>query len=316
MTEDSHAPAPDSDPVPGAVPDSGPDPGLDSGLDPVPEAGRDPDDIIGGLRGQPTFRSVPWSPGKGTRPGNATGTGTGTGTDAGSSPEAAPEAGDGPQASAVATALRSWLSSRRLPVPPVAILGLVGLVLLLGVVGTAYFATHLSAPHRARPSAVAGAVHRARAAQSARSRAELAAQIHTIVSASASTDRSVQHAVGNVRSCTSVATAAAQLRRVVSRQRELLTMAATIDVRAAASGAALKASLLTTLRDSLRAGREFLAWATSMRSGCRPPARATPGYTTGVRYASAASSQRAAVDVLWNPLARQESYPVETASSW
>jgi hypothetical protein len=159
-------------------------------------------------------------------------------------------------------------------------------------------------------------MHRARAAQSARARAELAAQVHAIVSASASTDRSLQHAVGNVRSCTRVATASSELGRVVGRQRELLTMAATIDVRAAASGPALKASLLATLRDSLQAGREFLAWATSMKSGCRPPARSTRGYATGVRYASAASSQRAAVDALWNPLARQESYPVETASSW
>jgi hypothetical protein len=333
MTEDSHVPEPDPDLVPGPafdpdpdpdlvpgpafdpdlvlepVPESGPDAEAGPGLDPGPEAGHDPDDIIGGLRGQPRFRSLPWSLGRGA--------GSYPDTDSASSSEAAPETGEDPDASAVITPLRSWLSSVssvRPPVPPAVVLGIVGLVLLLGVVGIAYFAIHLGAPARARPSAAV--MHRVRAAQSARARAELAAQIHTIVSESASTDRSLQHAVGNVRSCTRVATASAQLGRVVSRQRELLTMAATIDVRAAASGAALKASLLATLRDSLQAGREFLSWAASMKSGCRPPARSTHGYATGVRYAGAASSQRAAVDALWNPLARQESYPVETTSSW
>jgi hypothetical protein len=298
MTEDSHTP------------------------DPARDDERDSREIIGGLRGNLSFRSVPWSPGKGTGPeGRA---------------DAAPEASDGPEGpdgpggpdgpdgsdGSEEPDRRPGMRLRpsRPLVAPAAILAMFGLVIViaLGIVGVVHYASLLASHNTSRsgPTAAAAAARRARAAQTSRATAELASQVHTIVTASASSDRSLQRAVGKVRSCTRVSAAAGQIGHVVGRQRQLVTMAATIDMGAAAKGAELRSSLMSTLRDSLQAGREFLTWARTLESGCRTPSRPTPAYTAGVRLSRAASLHRAQVDALWNPIARQESYPVETASAW
>ena len=106
--------------------------------------------------------------------------------------------------------------------------------------------------------------------------------------------------------------AVSQIQGVVNERDTEYNRAAALSTSALANGAALKSDLLTVLRDSLNADRDYLRWAQQQDNpGCTPSAPSGT-FTTADQQAGVAKT---AFLQIWNPIAAKYGLPQKSATS-
>ncbi len=139
-----------------------------------------------------------------------------------------------------------------------------------------------------------------------------AAAVSGLLGSSAATRRSLEGAVSEVRNCSSLGSATSQIRTVVSQRSSEYRRAAALSLADVAGGAAVKTDLLTALRASLDADRDYLIWARQQRrSGCTPAAR-SGAYATAIGADGQAGVAKDTFVQAWNPIAAKYGLPQES----
>ena len=98
----------------------------------------------------------------------------------------------------------------------------------------------------------------------------------SLLSSSAATRRSLEGAVADVRSCSSLASATSQIQAVASQRNAEYRRARALSMGGLANGTTVKSDLLAALRASLDADRDYLTWARRQLipvQACLPVAR-------------------------------------------
>jgi serine/threonine protein kinase len=197
------------------------------------------------------------------------------------------------------------LSSGRRLVLAVAAVAVViaGIVVGLSLSGKSAPSTPTASSHSAAPS-------KPRSASSLASRQ--AAAVSSLLGSSAATRRSLEGAVSEVRSCTTLGRASSQIRTVVGQRSTEYSRAAALSLADLAGGAVVKSDLLAALRASLDADRDYLTWARQQRrSGCTPTAQ-SGAYATAISADSQAGVAKDTFVHAWNPIAAKYGLPQES----
>ncbi len=138
-----------------------------------------------------------------------------------------------------------------------------------------------------------------------------AGAVASLLTSSAATRRSLEGAVADVRSCSSLASATSQIQAVASQRNAEYRRAKALAMGGLANGTAVKSDLLAALRASLDADRDYLTWARrQLHSGCRPASR-SPAYNNAVSADGQAGSAKATFVQAWNPVAAKYGDPQE-----
>jgi len=139
-----------------------------------------------------------------------------------------------------------------------------------------------------------------------------AAAVSSLLGTSAATRRSLEGAVSEVRNCSRLGSATSHIRTVVSQRSSEYHHAAALSLADVAGGAAAKSDLLTALRASLDADRDYLIWARQQRrSGCTPAAR-SGAYATAIGADGQAGVAKDTFVRAWNPIAAKYGLPQES----
>lgn len=139
-----------------------------------------------------------------------------------------------------------------------------------------------------------------------------AGAVASLLTSSAATRRSLEGAVADVRSCSSLASATSQIQAVASQRNAEYRRAKALAMGGLANGTAVKSDLLAALRASLDADRDYLTWARrQLHSGCRPASR-SPAYNNAVSADGQAGSAKATFVQAWNPVAAKYGDPQES----
>ena len=127
--------------------------------------------------------------------------------------------------------------------------------------------------------------------------------VDQLLGSSAAAREALQGAVGQVRGCTDLSGAVASIRNVVDQRVGEYNQASALSTAALASGAIVKSDLITALRDSLAADREYLTWAQQeLTSGCTPDAQSS-AYNAAYQADQLADVSKDAFIQVWNPVA-------------
>jgi serine/threonine protein kinase len=139
-----------------------------------------------------------------------------------------------------------------------------------------------------------------------------AAAVNKLLGSSAAARTALQHAVSQAGSCTSVSAAISQIQGVVTERSAEYNQAVALSTAALANGATLKSDLLTVLRDSLNADRQYLKWAQQqLNPGCTKGAPSS-AFTAADQQAGVAKT---AFLQIWNPVAARYGLPQKSATS-
>ena len=139
-----------------------------------------------------------------------------------------------------------------------------------------------------------------------------AAAVNKLLGSSAAARAALQHAVSQAGSCTSVSAAVSQIQGVVTERSAEYNQAVALSTAALANGATLKSDLLTVLRDSLNADRQYLKWAQQqLNPGCTQGAPSS-AFTAADQQAGVAKT---AFLQIWNPVAAKYGLPQKSATS-
>jgi hypothetical protein len=139
-----------------------------------------------------------------------------------------------------------------------------------------------------------------------------AAAVNKLLSSSAAARTALQHAVSQAGSCTNVSGAVSQIQGVVKERNLEYSQAAALPTSALADGATLRSDLLTMLRDSLSADKDYLSWAEQQAgSGCTQGA---PPDAAAAADQLAGTAKNAFLKV-WNPVAAEYGLPQKSATS-
>ena len=106
--------------------------------------------------------------------------------------------------------------------------------------------------------------------------------------------------------------AVSQIQGVVTERSGEYNQAVALSTSALANGATLKSDLLTVLRDSLNADRQYLKWAQQqLNPGCTQGAPSS-AFTAADQQAGVAKT---AFLQIWNPVAAKYGLPQKSATS-
>lgn len=124
-----------------------------------------------------------------------------------------------------------------------------------------------------------------------------------LLGSSAAAREALQGAVEQVRSCTGLSGAVASIRDVVGQRTGQYNQASALSTADLAGGAVVKSDLITVLRDSLAADREYLTWAQQeLSSGCTPAAQSS-AYDAAYQADQQADAAKDVFVQVWNPVA-------------
>lgn len=124
-----------------------------------------------------------------------------------------------------------------------------------------------------------------------------------LLGSSAATRQALQGAVTEVRACANLSGAVSQIQNVVDQRSSQYQQASALPMSALAGGATVKSDLVTALRDSLNADRDYLIWARQqLDTGCTPGAQSA-AYTTAYDAAQQADAAKAEFALVWDPVA-------------
>jgi serine/threonine-protein kinase len=139
-----------------------------------------------------------------------------------------------------------------------------------------------------------------------------AGAVNKLLSSSAAARTALQQAVSQAGSCTNVSGAVSQIQSVVNERGTEYNQAVALSTSALANGTALKSDLLTVLRDSLNADRDYLRWAQQQNNpGCTP---AAPSGTFTTADQQAGTAKKAFLQ-LWDPIAAKYGLPQKSPTS-
>jgi serine/threonine-protein kinase len=127
--------------------------------------------------------------------------------------------------------------------------------------------------------------------------------VSKLLGSSAATRLALQSAVTQVRACTNLSGAVSQIQNVVDQRSSQYQQASALPTTALASGALVKSDLITALRDSLNADRDYLTWARQqLEAGCTPGAQSA-AYATAFDADQQANAAKAQFALAWDPVA-------------
>jgi hypothetical protein len=115
-----------------------------------------------------------------------------------------------------------------------------------------------------------------------------------------------------VSGCYNLSSAVSQIQGIASNRQSQLASAQNLPVELLPNGGTLKSQLLTALRVSLRADRDYIAWGEDEESGGCGSGYAPAAALNGVNPQATASKE--ALTGTWNPIAPQYGYPQYSAS--
>ena len=129
-----------------------------------------------------------------------------------------------------------------------------------------------------------------------------ATAVGNLLSSSATTRQALQTAVTQVQACTNLSGAVGQIQQVVNQRSGQYQQASTLSTADLTGGATVKSDLITALRDSLNADRDYLTWAQQQSAGCTPGAQSA-AYTTAYNADQQANAAKAQFAQVWDPIA-------------
>jgi serine/threonine protein kinase len=209
------------------------------------------------------------------------------------------------------------LASRRRGVISVNLAVVAAAITVLAIIGTV--AIGVAAPKVSAPQAPA--VSRAAAASvpsptpsatpptpspatsASASASSQAAALDALLNSSAATRKALHGAVSEVSTCTNLSSATGQIQNAVSQRSTEYSQASALSASALTNGSAVKSDLMTALRTSLDADRDYLAWAQQqLNQGCTPTAQSS-AYTAAYTADQVANAAKEAFVQVWNPVA-------------
>jgi len=127
--------------------------------------------------------------------------------------------------------------------------------------------------------------------------------VSNLLGTSATTRQTLEDAVTQVRACTNLSGAVSQIQNVVDQRSSQYQQASALPTAALAGGAIVKSDLITALRDSLNADRDYLTWARQqLTTGCTPGAQSS-AYITAYDADQQANAAKAQFALVWDPVA-------------
>ncbi len=130
-----------------------------------------------------------------------------------------------------------------------------------------------------------------------------ATAVSNLLGSSAAARQVLENAVSQVRACTNLSGAVSQIQNVVNQRNAQYERASALPTAALASGAMVKSDLITALRDSLDADRDYLTWAQQqLDTGCTPGAQ-SGAYNTAYDADQQANAAKAQFALVWDPVA-------------
>jgi hypothetical protein len=198
----------------------------------------------------------------------------------------------------------------RLPGGKKLVLGAAGAAVLIVVIVVALVLSSGSSPSTSNASS-----HTPSSVPSASSStlaSHQAAAVGNLLGSSGATRRSLETAVSEVRNCSRLPRAVAQIQHVVNQRSIEYRHASALSLAALANGAVVKSDLLAALRNSLDADRDYLAWARQARTaGCKRASQSSAYNAAFSADEQAGTSKQAFVQV-WNPVATKYGMPQES----
>jgi hypothetical protein len=139
--------------------------------------------------------------------------------------------------------------------------------------------------------------------------------VNGLLHSSAATRQALIGAVAQVQGCARVSAAVSQIQQVVDQRSAQYHQASVLSATALANGATVKSDLLTALRNSMQADRDYLTWAQQQLGRCRPGAPSAV-YNAAVTADRQADAAKGTFVVVWNPVAAKYGLPAETSNSF
>ena len=171
-----------------------------------------------------------------------------------------------------------------------------------------------SGPHASAPAAVSPASSRppspsavSPSAASSPSAPVLATRqagaLSALLTSSAAARAALHQAVGQVIACTNLPGAVSQLQDVVNQRTIEYSRASALSTSALPDGPAVKSGLAAALSSSLRADRDYLAWARQQLAGGCTPSAQSGAYNAAYGASQQADAAKEAFLLVWNPVA-------------
>jgi serine/threonine protein kinase len=130
-----------------------------------------------------------------------------------------------------------------------------------------------------------------------------AAALDALLDSSAATRKALHGAVSEVSTCTNLSSATKQIQNAVSQRSTEYSQASALSASALTNGSAVKSDLMTALRTSLDADRDYLTWAQQqLNQGCTPTVQSS-AYTAAYTADQVANAAKEAFVQVWNPVA-------------
>ncbi len=130
-----------------------------------------------------------------------------------------------------------------------------------------------------------------------------AAALSTLLTSSAAARTALHEAVSQVGACTNLSGAVSQLQGVVNQRASEHGRASTLPTSALPDGTKVKSELIMALSSSLKADREYLAWARQQLDGGCTPSDQSSAYNAALSASQLADAAKAAFVQVWNPVA-------------
>jgi serine/threonine protein kinase len=189
--------------------------------------------------------------------------------------------------------------------------GVIGLILAVAAVAIVAAAVAAGVAHSNRPApgtltTSSPAASSAPSSSASTLASRQAAAVNELLGSSAATRKALQGAVSQIRDCTNLPGAVSQIRTVVGQRGSQYNQASALPTAALASGAIVKSDLITALRDSLDADRDYLTWAQQqLNAGCTPTAQSS-AYNAAYHADQQADASKQAFVKVWDPIAAQD----------
>jgi serine/threonine protein kinase len=142
-----------------------------------------------------------------------------------------------------------------------------------------------------------------------------ATAVSNLLGSSVATRQALESAVSQVQACTNLSGAVSQVQQVVNQRSDQFQQASALSTAGLAGGAIVKSDLITALRDSLTADRDYLAWARQqLTAGCTPGAQSS-AYLTAYNADQEANAAKAQFALVWDPVAARYDVSQQSAAS-
>jgi serine/threonine protein kinase len=130
-----------------------------------------------------------------------------------------------------------------------------------------------------------------------------AAAVNKLLGSSTATRKALQNAVSQIGSCTNLSGAVSMIQDVVGQRTSQYNQASALPTTTLPSGTIVKSDLITALRDSLNADRDYLTWAQQqLNTGCTPTAQSS-AYNAAYHADQQADAAKETFAQVWNPVA-------------